>query len=251
MANGKNPAFMYYPKDWRADAVFGCSLAARGLWLEMMNMMHASERYGYLCNNGAAIPDEAISRYCGCSLQEYQSLLPELERAGVPRRTPNGIIYCKRMVDDQKERQVWRKQKKNQRDKASPRDVHPNVHQMSGALPFPPPSAIPRESSNPTFSQDQEAVGVTPVEIAAAFKVFHDFRDPAPFGDKKFQVFWTKKWKTFRETPGAQWYTDVMEQTIVEGKAAGVGIPPQFYDLKHEVEKGELDFVRRERNRNA
>jgi hypothetical protein len=208
---------MYYPKDWRADAVFGCSLAARGLWHEMMNMMHASERYGYLCNNGAAIPDEAISRYCGCSLQEYQTLLPELERAGVPRRTPNGIIFCKRMVDDQKERQVWRKQKKNQRDARSPSDVHPNVRRMSARLPFPPPLPI---------------TNIKAEEAAAAFSALgYD----QPFGQKPFKEIWTRR---YREKSG-EWLTEAMEGTIQECQQRIIGVPPQFYKCKHEIEKYE------------
>lgn len=116
---------MYYPKDWRADAVFSCSLAARGLWHEMMNMMHAQERYGYLSMNGLPIPDEAIARYCGCSSQEYQTLLPELFAANVPRRTSSGVIYSKRMVEDQQRRAEWNKRQKKHRDASS------DVTQMS------------------------------------------------------------------------------------------------------------------------
>src|SRR5690348_18451952 len=80
---GKAPSFQYYPDDWRADAVSGCSLAARGLWHEMMNMMHGTERYGYLVANRQPIPDATIARYCGCSLAEYHVLLGELDSAGV------------------------------------------------------------------------------------------------------------------------------------------------------------------------
>lgn len=98
-----------------------------------MNMAHASERYGYLCSNGLPIPDESISRYCGCTLPAYQSLLAELERANVPRRTPDGIIYSKRMVDDDRKRRKWQQEKKNQRLTKSPR----NVRSMSVDCPSP------------------------------------------------------------------------------------------------------------------
>lgn len=140
---GKEPSFQYYPKDWRADAVFGCSIAARGLWHEMMNMMHTGERYGYLSINDLPIPDESIARYCGVSLAEYQILLPELERAGVPRRTSDGIIFCKRMVEDAKQRAEWRKQKHNQRVKAIPQSCPKDVRAMSAPSPSPSPPPIP------------------------------------------------------------------------------------------------------------
>jgi hypothetical protein len=155
---GKNPSFQFYPKDWRADAVFSCSLAARGLWLEMMNMMHASARYGYLSQHGLPIPDETISRYCGCTLQEYQTLLAELDNASVPRRTSDGIIYSKRMVDDEKMRMKWRKNKQNQRVAGSPKNVHPTVQQMSSSSPSPPPSPIQSQNHRfaPYFSRKEQ-----------------------------------------------------------------------------------------------
>jgi hypothetical protein len=125
----KAPSFQYYPKDWRADPVFTCSLAARGLWREMLDMMHAQEQYGYLAINGSPIPPEGIARYCGCSLAEYDSLLDELSRAGVPSRTSDGIIYSRRMVRDEKQRATWRKEQKNHRD--TRRGCQGNVNAMS------------------------------------------------------------------------------------------------------------------------
>lgn len=146
---GKAPSFQYYPKDWRADSVFTCSLAARGLWREMMDMMHAQERYGYLSMNGLPISDESIARYCGCSLQEYQTLLPELFAANVPRRTHNGVIYSKRMVEDEKKRKEWRNRQKKHRDTVSDvtqmsRSSHAELHSSSANLkhtPLPPAGA--------------------------------------------------------------------------------------------------------------
>lgn len=105
----KNPAFMYYPKDWRSDPVWGCSLAARGLWHEMMDRMHESERYGYLVENGRPIPHERVARMVGAaSLEEFETLLAELLAAGVPRKTASGVIYSKRMVEDEQKRAEWR-----------------------------------------------------------------------------------------------------------------------------------------------
>lgn len=112
---GKNPAFQYYPSDWRSDPVWGCSLAARGLWHEMMDRMHESKQYGYLSANGKAIPDEQIARLCGTTLTEYQTLLGELYALGIPRRTASGILYSKRMVEDERKRSKWRKQQKKHR----------------------------------------------------------------------------------------------------------------------------------------
>jgi hypothetical protein len=143
---GKLPYFNFYPKDWRSDAIFTCSLAARGLWLEMMNMMHGSERYGYLSINGQPIPDEAIARYCGASLQEYLPLVTELERARILSRTSDGVIFSRRMVSDETQRAEWRKQKKGQRDVRL--NVHPDVRKMSAPSASAFPSTKKEESKD-------------------------------------------------------------------------------------------------------
>lgn len=96
----KLPSIHLYPGDWLRDQVSGCSLSAQGLWLRMMFLMHDSERYGYLCQNGVAIPSDVVARRCGTYLTEYGVLLAELESVGVPSRTQDGIIYCRRMVKD-------------------------------------------------------------------------------------------------------------------------------------------------------
>lgn len=96
----KLPAILFYPADWLKDDVAGCSLSAQGLWLRMMIVMHSCEPYGYLAMNGASIPSESVARRCGCTPDEYATLLDELERAGVPSRNADGIIYSRRMVKD-------------------------------------------------------------------------------------------------------------------------------------------------------
>ena len=99
------PWLQFYPADWESDSISGCSLAAQGLWLRMMFVMHTSRRYGYLEVEGKSIPDEMMFRRCGClSVEEYRGLVAELFAAGVPSKTENGVIYSRRMVRDQNER---------------------------------------------------------------------------------------------------------------------------------------------------
>jgi hypothetical protein len=105
MSKRSLPWLQFYPSDWLSDSVAGCSLAAQGLWLRMLFVAHKSQRYGYLEADGKAIPDEQLARRCGCaSSEEYRSLLAELFSAGVPARTTEGVIYSRRMVRDQQER---------------------------------------------------------------------------------------------------------------------------------------------------
>lgn len=104
---GKRPSFQTYPGDWLRDSISGCSLAAQGLWLRMMFIAHDSERYGYLQQNGKPIPHDSIARRSGAhSVEQYLALLQELDDAGVPSRTPDGVIYSRRMVRDEREREL-------------------------------------------------------------------------------------------------------------------------------------------------
>jgi len=110
----KLPGFYFYPGDWLRDAVSGCSLAAQGLWLRMMLLGHDSGRYGYLCNqDGVAIPPDSIAQRCGCSLEQYTSLLAELERAGIPSRSSTGVLYSRRMVKDDEKRAMGAERQRN------------------------------------------------------------------------------------------------------------------------------------------
>lgn len=96
----KLPCIHFYPGDWLRDQVSGCSLAAQGLWLRMMMLAHDTDRYGYLSMNGVALRPEHIAARCGIPLDLYTTLLAELDSVGVPRRTPDGVIYSKRMAED-------------------------------------------------------------------------------------------------------------------------------------------------------
>jgi len=49
----KQPWLKFFPSDWRADpALRMCSLAARGLWIEMLCLMHEARPHGSLLVNG-------------------------------------------------------------------------------------------------------------------------------------------------------------------------------------------------------
>lgn len=105
MSKRSLPWLQFYPADWESDSIAGCSLPAQGLWLRMICVMHTSRPYGYSEIDGRPIPDELMFRRCGCvSVEEYRNLLAELFSAGVPSRSPEGVIYCRRMVRDQQER---------------------------------------------------------------------------------------------------------------------------------------------------
>jgi hypothetical protein len=97
-----DPWLKFYPQDWRADErLRNCGLAARGLWMEMLALMHRSERYGYLLINGKAPSVQQLAVQAG-SIDDITPLLAELEEHAVFSRDRNGTIYSRRMIRDEK-----------------------------------------------------------------------------------------------------------------------------------------------------
>lgn len=104
------PWLKFYPRDWRADEKLrNCSLAARGLWMEMLAIMHGSERYGHLLINGNAPTDDQIAVQAGASSPQVTDLIAELDAAGVFSRTASRSIYSRRMTKDEKKAKTARK----------------------------------------------------------------------------------------------------------------------------------------------
>jgi hypothetical protein len=77
-----------------------CSIAARGLWAEMLCVMHEAEPYGHLMIEGKPVVNRQIAALAGISLSECGKLMCELESAGVYSRTEEKTIFSRRMVRD-------------------------------------------------------------------------------------------------------------------------------------------------------
>lgn len=108
------PWMKFYPQDWRADERLRlCSLAARGLWMEMLAIMHRSERYGQLLISGHVPTDAQLAVQAGASPSEVSALLAELDSAGVFSRTANGAIYSRRMTRDARKAKTARENGKS------------------------------------------------------------------------------------------------------------------------------------------
>lgn len=104
----KRPAFQFYPADWRKDVdLQSCSMTARGLWHELMCVMHECKPYGHLVLQSGVPPTEAqAARLVGMELREFKAALRELETVSVFSRLSDGTIYSRRMVKDEALRQV-------------------------------------------------------------------------------------------------------------------------------------------------
>jgi hypothetical protein len=122
----------FYPADWRADAMLRlCSIAARGLWAEMMCIMHDAEIYGSLHVNGRRIDKKQLAGLAGISEKDCTALLLELEGNGVFSRDEDGTIYSRRMRRDAIKSEEGRKQvAKRWRDKKDDRSpIRSPIHE--------------------------------------------------------------------------------------------------------------------------
>ncbi len=98
----KRPSFQFYPGDWmRSTDLRSCSVGARGLWMDMLCLMHEGTPYGHLKVNSVVIQPVNLARMVGASVEEVEGWLLELETSGVSSKGANGI-YSRRMVRDQK-----------------------------------------------------------------------------------------------------------------------------------------------------
>ena len=103
----RDPWMKFYPSDWRADPRLRmCSLAARGLWMEMLSLMHEAEPYGHLLVSGISPTEAQIGVLAGSPADQIPELIGELASAGVFSRTKDGVIYSRRMTRDSKRRAV-------------------------------------------------------------------------------------------------------------------------------------------------
>ncbi len=99
----KLPAMQFYVGDWRKDpGVQSLDYEARGVWFEILCLMHESERRGVLLLNGKTMPQEALARLLGVDQPMLQRTLAKLSGHGVISiEDETGAYYCRRMVRDE------------------------------------------------------------------------------------------------------------------------------------------------------
>jgi hypothetical protein len=104
----KLPAFQFYPADWRKDpAVQSLSYHDRGVWFEILCLMHESEQRGKLLLNGKPMPEDALARLLGLDKQNLTKTLTTLLDYGVASRCEEtGALMNRRMVRDEELRKI-------------------------------------------------------------------------------------------------------------------------------------------------
>lgn len=194
------PWIKFYPRDWRGDqALRVVSLAARGLWMEMLCVMHEASPYGHLLVGGQPLSGAALARLVGSSEGEVRAMLVELSEAGVSRQTRRGVVYSKRMIADQERSEVGRKAKQEALDKARGKT---------------PPSRSP---PSPPSTQKPEARGKLEATRASSLpEAKNDFIGPKEVRDA-FVTAKGEAWTASYLDPCA--WQDVPERALVPATA--------------------------------
>lgn len=100
----KLPFLQLYIADYVRDTRI-LSLEARAIWMDMLCLMHDSDRRGYLVSrSGCPFSTEQIASFAGCSLETATRVNRELIDSGVVSCTGDGILFSRRMVRDEKKR---------------------------------------------------------------------------------------------------------------------------------------------------
>lgn len=123
----------WYPKNWQSDrGLRRCGGAARGLWIEMLNLMIQSPKRGYLLDRtttpAKAYTVENLAKDVELPVDEVRNSLAELKKYGVYSVDRNGRIFCRRMVKAQRLHEIGKETGKlggnpiltNQRDGSKP-----------------------------------------------------------------------------------------------------------------------------------
>lgn len=93
----KKPNFRFEPTTWLdSKPLRSCSPAARGVWLDLLCLMHPNG--GYLKLNGRPIDDNQIAGMIGVPIKTLKSCLGELGEAGIFDVSADGFMYSSRMV---------------------------------------------------------------------------------------------------------------------------------------------------------
>ena len=96
----RQPFLKFFPKDWLSDSGLRlCSLAARGLWIDLLALMADAPEYGVLPFSEAEAPS-IIANACGGASAQIKALLAELKSRGVYSVRSDGAIVSRRLLRD-------------------------------------------------------------------------------------------------------------------------------------------------------
>ncbi len=142
----KLPAIQFYPGDWKRDpGIQSLGYFDRGVWLEILFLMHESSERGVLLLNGRPMSEQALANCLGLDKQILTTTLATLVENGVASRRDDGALVNRRMLRDEYIRQ--------QRTKAGEKGGNPALLKQKTTTQdnqIPTPSSSSSSSSSDT-----------------------------------------------------------------------------------------------------
>lgn len=95
----KQADWEFYKHIWQNDkALHSCSLEAKGLFAQLLCLMHEAAPYGYLAlQNGLPLDTNRLARITGTSARKLWRLITELEKSGVLSRNSQEQLFSVQM----------------------------------------------------------------------------------------------------------------------------------------------------------
>lgn len=103
----KLPSMQWYPGDWRKDpGVQSLSYEERGIWFELLMLMHDCEPRGKLMLNGQKISHERVGFMLRLTEDRISQAISQFISLGVASVCEDtGAVMCRRMVRDEQKRE--------------------------------------------------------------------------------------------------------------------------------------------------
>lgn len=204
MSKADRPWGKWYWADWRSDpGLRMCGFAARGIWMDLLSLMAEAEPFGHLLVNGKPPTSQQLATMLGGTARQVEALLAELDAAGVPSRTAEGVLFSRRMVRDREKDNLDRK---NGRCGGNPRLRRKD----NGGVNPPDKAQKPEARSQKPENQEVEATQAPPPQPRRRGTRLPDDWEPGPddlaFAERhgwegaaldtealKFRNYWTAK----------------------------------------------------------
>lgn len=159
------PSFQFYPGDWLKDTALRiCSPAARGIWADMLMLLHECPQRGVFraknCSKTSAVSIKKISKsIAGCKPKMIQELI---ENGVVYVARKDGALYCKRLVRDELHRRHkatngekgGRKRQANAKQKAQTGVANPQANPGSSSSSSSSASTISKKKLIPIVGKN-------------------------------------------------------------------------------------------------
>lgn len=194
------PSFQFYPADWLNNIKLqSCSLEAQGLLINLMCLMHQAKPYGYLLVNGSYPLNKTVARLLRLHSKTYDKTLIELISSGVLSTNEKGVIYCGRMVKDERIREVRREAGKLGGNPLLKQKVKQTVKQKTT------PSSSSSSSSIDLKKTSKRKGVFQPPSLADVLNYFKEKGYSEAAGKKAYEYYNIAGWQDSRGNPVKNW----------------------------------------------